>query len=103
MLRTNEPSSFRTCFSSAPTGRNHSTYLSGWTPPYVSLRLSAYGGDVMIKSTQASGSVGNTSRQSPWWKVLIIFVSSVFIQSHLDEGLATVWNLVQSDQPKQAR
>lgn len=38
-------------------------------PPYVVDRLSAYGGEVMIKSTDSDASVLNRSLQSPRYKL----------------------------------
>jgi hypothetical protein len=54
-------------------GKNHSTYLSGRIPPQVSARLSAYGGDVKIKSIELSESSFSFSRQSPKIKFAFIF------------------------------
>ncbi len=65
IFKINVPVGLRTRRNSIARGKNHETYSSGFTPPYVFARLSAYGGEVTMRSTELSLTSFKTSRQSP--------------------------------------
>src|SRR5437867_13017038 len=65
MFKTKVPLGLRTRRNSFARAKNQSTYWLGLIPPYARARLSAYGGDVTIRSKNPFGYSRRTSAHSP--------------------------------------
>src|SRR5437867_12018780 len=65
MFKTKVPLGLRTRRNSFARAKNQSTYWLGLIPPYARARLSAYGGEVTIRSKNPFGYSRRTSAQSP--------------------------------------